>query len=713
MSVSIGKTLVANQIKNSAPSSLMDISPKSAVLPVSNKSAERSDSHKRTFQDELAPKKDLAERSEKPQDLKDRTKADVERTTDELSRSASEKMMVPTEEVVEEGQSGLELRQLRRESLKPLKLAANKNGEIVQDVPVIAFLKGQLEKLEPKDIPSLISSNQFIAGALEEGDIGAYLNKEMPVDKILEALTIPNSVVQESIAAGLDLKQVVTPADMLRSLGVDPSRVQAELTNLKNNLQSKGVSGYMQKAAMLKGLQPNQLPEQDLNTPIQNIPVGELPNVKNPFAQTSQIAINPIDTKLNSQPQKSQPVQPVDTSSAKGSPVEMGSTGLAKAITVPVPSDLNQTQQSNVQPFSGSPVNEPPKMHSTDVDPMVAMQRKMQSANVVSIDVKNMGTTPDTQSTSSVNAGQILQNNQMMQQNLGKPEHLNYQNIVKDAAKEDSQMMASMKSPAALATAATVNKQTTPTTKTMSIDELQLDTSKFSLSRGEISLDDSKEDSSQNSSGDRSSFLGKGSEQFFANLSTERSESSTSNFADFTNMKESNFKSESLPTSERAQLVQNIMDKATSMIKNGGGSINLNLDHIGLGSLQMAVNLKDERVDLKIMTSSDRVRDLVANELAGLRDALSVQKLDLGSVDVGIEGKEGKEDSRAFQNNDQQQQRKQFQEQLAQDFGTQQSKIGFSLDRDYSEIADGLSDVVKSFNRPMNYRSNGHIEVRV
>ena len=279
-------------------------------------------------------------------------------------------------------------------------------------------------------------------------------------------------------------------------------------------------------------------------------------------------------------------------------------------------------------------------MHVADTDPMLDMQRKMQSANMVSVDGKNLVSTPGAPSTSSVNADQILQNNQKMLQDLNKPEQLSFQNIVKDAANQDSEMMASMKTPAALATAANLHKQTSTGTKTMSIDELQLDTSKFSLTSDEISLADSSQEFSQNSSGEDSDFLGKGSEQLLANLSSDRSDSSTANFADFSNIKETTLKSDSLPTSERAQLVQNIMDKATSMIKNGGGSINLNLDHIGLGSLEMAVNLKDERVDLKIMTSSDRVRDLVANELAGLRDALTVQKLDLGSVDVGVDGRD-------------------------------------------------------------------------
>ena len=328
----------------------MDISSKSPVLPVAKKNTERSDSTKKTFREELATKRELARTNEKPKDrreVKGRAKDNVDRTKENLSRSNADKVDTPAKEAAGDIKSRLELRQQRSEGLRPLKLAANKSGNMVQDVPVIAFLKGQLEKLDPKDIPSLISTNQFIAGALQEGDIESYLNKEMPVDEILEALTVPNSVVQESISAGLDLKQVVTPADMLRSLGIDPSRVQSELINLRDNLQSKGVSGYMQKAAMLKGLQPNQnqVQEQNVASPLQNIPSGEIPTVKNPFALTSQIAANPLGDKLSRQPQNNQsqnsePVQPSAVNGNNSSKIEMGTKGLAKAITVPVPSDL-------------------------------------------------------------------------------------------------------------------------------------------------------------------------------------------------------------------------------------------------------------------------------------------------------------------------------------------------------------------------------------
>jgi flagellar hook-length control protein FliK len=68
--------------------------------------------------------------------------------------------------------------------------------------------------------------------------------------------------------------------------------------------------------------------------------------------------------------------------------------------------------------------------------------------------------------------------------------------------------------------------------------------------------------------------------------------------------------------------------------------VHLDLGSRELGNLEMAISMNDDRVDLKILTASDRTRDLLAGELNRLRDALTVQNVQLGQVDVGVGGRQ-------------------------------------------------------------------------
>lgn len=93
-----------------------------------------------------------------------------------------------------------------------------------------------------------------------------------------------------------------------------------------------------------------------------------------------------------------------------------------------------------------------------------------------------------------------------------------------------------------------------------------------------------------------------------------------------------------MTTAERAQMLQKIADEATVMVRQGGGSVRLALGNAEIGRLDVAISLNDDRVDLRVMAATDHVRDMINKELPALKDALSVQSLNLGSVEVGVGG---------------------------------------------------------------------------
>ena len=90
----------------------------------------------------------------------------------------------------------------------------------------------------------------------------------------------------------------------------------------------------------------------------------------------------------------------------------------------------------------------------------------------------------------------------------------------------------------------------------------------------------------------------------------------------------------------RVALVERLTEQATFLSRQGGGTIKLDLSSAELGAMEVAVQVDGDRIDLRMLTTSNSVKDLMAAELVKLREALSVQGLQLGQVEVGLEGRE-------------------------------------------------------------------------
>ncbi len=92
---------------------------------------------------------------------------------------------------------------------------------------------------------------------------------------------------------------------------------------------------------------------------------------------------------------------------------------------------------------------------------------------------------------------------------------------------------------------------------------------------------------------------------------------------------------------ERADMMQKIVERATYLAKDGGGVVRLDVGNAEIGRMELAVKMVDgDRVDLKILASSDRAREMMTDGLSKLRDALSAQHVQLGKVEVGVGGKQ-------------------------------------------------------------------------
>jgi flagellar hook-length control protein FliK len=142
------------------------------------------------------------------------------------------------------------------------------------------------------------------------------------------------------------------------------------------------------------------------------------------------------------------------------------------------------------------------------------------------------------------------------------------------------------------------------------------------------------------SEGSDSSSFQDNSENATANVIGEKS----------TSLREStvSFASKISPTSSepmRESLAQKILGQAEMMFKNGGGSMRMDVEAPGIGKVDVAINLNNNQLDVRIMTASDQARDIISREVAGLRDGLTQQGLNLRGLEVG---KAGESSSRQF-----------------------------------------------------------------
>jgi hypothetical protein len=84
------------------------------------------------------------------------------------------------------------------------------------------------------------------------------------------------------------------------------------------------------------------------------------------------------------------------------------------------------------------------------------------------------------------------------------------------------------------------------------------------------------------------------------------------------------------------QQLQDILDKSSMLIKDGGGSIRLDLGSKEMGPLDLALDIKDKTVELRIVAHSDQAREALVQELPKLRESLQNQNLNLEKVEIGL-----------------------------------------------------------------------------
>lgn len=112
------------------------------------------------------------------------------------------------------------------------------------DYPALAFLSGQLTQDQSHLLPKIVSESPFIAEALSQ-NLQGFFEDEKPLGDIANSLGIGASLEKISSDLGINPDTSISPGKFFKLLGIDPSRVMAELSILKQNLPLGGLSRFM------------------------------------------------------------------------------------------------------------------------------------------------------------------------------------------------------------------------------------------------------------------------------------------------------------------------------------------------------------------------------------------------------------------------------------------------------------------------------------
>lgn len=143
-----------------------------------------------------------------------------------------------------------------------------------------------------------------------------------------------------------------------------------------------------------------------------------------------------------------------------------------------------------------------------------------------------------------------------------------------------------------------------------------------------------------------------------------------------------------------------VIENAQMLVKDGGGAIRIDIGNKETGSIDLAVEVKDDKVEVKISAASPEARQLLAQELPKLRELLQNQNLNLSKVEVGLSG------GSSWTSSDGQSSRRESSTQ-SDELAALNGRISRESSKSYSRISSSQA------NQPSVTREGGGIKVRV
>lgn len=605
-------------------------------------------------------------------------------------------------------------------------------------MPLLDFLSLEKVAMSEQDFTKMISGSSFIQKALS-GDIEELMHQEMDINDLVQGLglDIHSNLNLQNFA--INPEEKITPTQLFKSLGIDPGKVVAALSRLKENLLNHSFNDFVKSKVGLntaaQDIQGNQLkqgsqnvnrsvPEQNLNS-VNPILAGQMsqqgPNLKEietGFAQKGNAAF-PVNEKTAEDNQ---------SDNLRIHDLTQQITGLQNKTSVPMQVSSVAEQEKSDNILLESPFNELE----------IIWEKSARNSEKVNDINQNISTTEMSVgsiegATNEKDIGIVANNNQLLAQMQGQ-EKLAGSNILPSEQSEFSLQ-------SLIARAGVPQSQSIKGSQDIEVNEIEA----------------SKVASGQNNNLIKTKLgqqnLGLGSRQIqekemhlFGEIATLMREENdlerSSEDRDFAhkdrferiNQQDHNFKAEQdaglmiqdsgdfdLRNTSSAkidltktgtlkelnqdsgsiEIYNRIMDRAQFLSAQGGGKAQLNLKDNNLGDLSIYINLEGNDLSLKLKTQSEQFKNIIGQELHLLKDSLAHQNINLVDVNVDLSN----EQKPFFEQNDfyQQQQNQQFEDRDGNEFSSSFSDFAQENAKPAYQDRLRMKNMIPSFSQNSQY----------
>ncbi len=555
---------------------------------------------------------------------------------------------------------------------------------VVNNNAILAFITGRLDKLEPDTLPALLADSQLIKQVLGSGDVAKFMESPQSINDLANLLELDQGLLSKAARDGLNPSDLVKPKEFIKALGIDPGQVASELTILQQKLPVEGVAPYIDRARALASVKNKS--ELIPNT-------AEMPTTKAGQKRVQQATPSLESTVPN--PTSEEPANHIDRDLASmlmsGAVVQASRTAASTSDSISVNSDISKSGAMKAASLEAVSANsssisdgsiimasvkklDPDVITSNDhdqplldafrsgINPMavgIGPSLNMKDANAISSDEPAISepaisepviSEPDLQLTVSQTDPFAMSSSEIDQRSSTRIEFAG--NGLHARSLEEILLDRNVN-------LSIQNKQN---------DQVQLESNEIPLSTSDVTdieqiktpnieLADTAEASTRLTDSSVVVSIGSAEQNFRDGGSSfsERGPETLSDIATSMDTKVSSNKDSSVSFSSkltapaasqpRETLAQRILGQAEVMFKNGGGSMRMDVEAPGIGKVDVAINLNNNQLDVRIITASDQARDIITREVAGLRDGLNQQGLNLRGLEVG---KAGESSSRNF-----------------------------------------------------------------
>ncbi len=747
MAFDITKSLATQVLPKAEAPSLVD---KAAPLRTPFK-AEKQSAPARSFQEELASEPAKATQPKKDIDAK---AAPVKKAVDSGSDTLApiKQTQGPVAQPVD-----LRLDEAVPAGNQPLAGLTDNNIQDILQSPVAALLAGNLQSLSPEELTNLIGKNELLSTVLFGADSEAVLEQLNQPTDVLESLNLPPELLEDlkSKTGEVDL-QNISAMQVFAALGFDKTAVLDQINALRAQ-----ISG--QEPLFATG-EEQLLNQANLSSPGKKdgVNLGKFSNTIKTEVRSASLGIpsnlptidedllEGVRSKENENNVNPQELANASTQAVGKNFVEVNSLGKAvvDAVSAEAKSPLDQfdvfkqwkdssnqnlavpgpigDQITNVSPdqvVAGSA----PQGKSATFDGFFELGKKIDQLNpenVTTIDGKQV--VVQKSASESARAPNFMDavigrfGVNMIQGNDGLKSQASPLGTLAPTATLPTNPLAEVSTPSGVKEAkvdiqppkelmnfgaqlAAVNSNT-PKSLDQPVRKLTVDEFMGDVTAGRINFDFTKpeSDSFQGSSEEKDSLPFTG-DKLAATLGGTESRAPAFG-SEFGALMEKPDLTSGMTSSQRAELTQKVMDSANYLVREGAGSVKLDLSTTDLGTLQIAINLADNKVDIKVFTESDPVREAMIADLSRLKDALQTQNVNLNQVQVGIGERFG--NSSSFDQSQQFSRHQEFRETFAENMKQSAARAMRELD-----VRDITPPSI--MNRMNQISSDGRVQIRV